>query len=157
MMLMLTNGYRRIPAYRRKIPLHVSIDNKFTDDQRVDIIQAILDWNYASNNRLFDFSDTPDTYIICEPTQVGGWTSIDAIYNKNGQWSVRNSTTYISVLMDSDALYNTVLHELGHVLGLDHALESDVMSYMLVMDTKGQAASVDRIHITNDDIRGLGY
>ena len=148
-------GYRNIPSYRRRLPLELSISPGFSNDQHLEILQAAHDWNQAAGVELFHMGTPTDTDVIPELIETGGGTYLRALYNGNGQWLVKNSTTWISTLLTGAALYNVALHELGHTLGLDHALESSVMSYILVLRPDGTAPLVDRISITADDIAGI--
>ena len=148
-------AYRNIPAFRRRLPLELAIDSRFSNNQYLEILQAAHDWNRAAGVELFHMGTSYDTNVIPEPVETGGGTYIRALYTANAHWLVKNSTTWISTRLSGAALYNVALHELGHTLGLDHALESPVMSYILVLRPDGTAPSVDRISITADDIAGI--
>jgi hypothetical protein len=148
-------AYRNIPSYRRRLPLELSISPGFSNNQYLEIIQAAHSWNQASGVELFHMGTPADTDVVPELVETGGGTYIRALYTANAHWLVKNSTTWISTRLSGAALYNVALHELGHTLGLDHALESPVMSYILVLRPDGTAPLVDRISITADDIAGI--
>ena len=148
-------GYRNIPSYRRRLPLELSISPGFSNNQYIEIVQAAHSWNQASGVELFHIGTPTDTDVVAELVETGGGTYLRALYNGNGQWLVKNSTTWISTRLTDAALYNVALHEFGHTIGLDHALESPVMSYVLVLRPDGTTPLVDRLSITADDIAGL--
>ena len=155
LLVFLVQAYRNIPAFRRRLPLELAIDSGFNNNQYLEILQAAHEWNQATGVELFHMDTPADTDVIPELVETGGGTYLHALYNGNGQWRVKNSTTWISTRLSGVALYNVALHEFGHSLGLDHALESPVMSYVLVLRPDGTAPLVDRLSITADDIAGL--
>ena len=52
-------------------------------------------------------------------------------------------------------LYNTILHEMTHAVGLDHTTSSGIMNYSLIIN-QGRIKNDDRrLYLSQDDIRGI--
>ena len=57
--------------------------------------------------------------------------------------------------LKGECLYNVILHELVHVLGLLHSDDmSSIMAYTLVVDTTGTPLPCARAHLSSDDVLG---
>ena len=60
-------AYRNIPAFRRRLPLELALDNGFTNNQRLEILQASHDWNQATGVEMFHMvtATAPSDTEVC--------------------------------------------------------------------------------------------
>src|SRR5471032_1254560 len=125
----------------------LQLDRTFGDNERTDIMRAVVDWNYVLNGYIrFDVEETSATLPV--PYNPAGWTvlriprGMDLAIRRPGEplaFTFRLSATggllpvYVDRLVGRK-LSRVMRHELGHVLGLDHDPRSHLMSPQYVDD-----------------------
>jgi len=146
------------------------------------IYEAADAWNRIANTRLLiittetlDTSDTSYTSSLRKPVnniiakkEIGAYSVIRAAY-ASPLWTVTRMNIYIdssllrldtvsNTVSNSNVLYNCMLHEFGHILGLDHPIDkrlSEVMGYVLLLDMNGNYLQTSRININSYDITDI--
>ena len=86
-----------------------------------DVFRAAFDaWSAVANIRFLEVADGPDVDIRvgmdATPPNIDGWANLDGTeahvsLDLNAPWGERSPAE----------LYNVVLHEIGHALGIDHS------------------------------------
>ena len=138
------------------------LDQKFDADEHQKIRNAVVVWNHVLNGHVrfevdpSDFGDA-ETKAQAADNKLTDW----AIVRTAGQRPKRGATSEeLAVtermptgggmmivnadLLERFSLENVILHELGHVLGLDHNPRSRLMSTDYVLDRQG---CVDKVTV----------
>ncbi len=149
-------AFRRIPAFKRRVPITLSMQG-FDRQDVVVIQQAVGAWNEALKRPVFEVGEwsAASLWIVVDARFESAGTKLVAHYGSDSLWSVQNSTTYVSSLLHGNTLFNTIEHELGHCLGLEHSSDSPIMSHQLQVNTKGVPWPSRRVAITEDDVLGV--
>lgn len=76
------------------------------------------------------------------------------LYNTNETDIIINH----KLLKSKNTIYNVLLHEVVHSIGLNHTNEFGIMNYSLTMNERNEILEDrKRIYLSIDDIRGLRY
>ena len=54
-----------------------------------------------------------------------------------------------------NTLYNVLLHEILHGLGLKHSKEKGMMNYSITVDDKGPLEDHHKLWLSSDDLEGI--
>ena len=138
------------PQFPKLIKPCPEIDNRLLDTTN----------KLSTNFPRFEISYGNDTtgYICNQKSSNFGYTSI----TKNSK--DQNTNIWISnILLDKpNTLYNVVLHEILHSMGLNHSYKQGMMNYSVRIDYNwyGRLEVLDdpeKLWISNDDRQGLRF
>lgn len=118
----------------------ISINFSETQNPDINIIMGDL----AHGGCPVDFSNATLAHGCMNDPEKWGNFAGDLHFNKNHQWSTSNSINKNEIDVETIAL-----HEIGHILGLEHSLNNN--SVLFAYYTKG---SIKRT-LTSDDIDGI--
>lgn len=159
-----TNQYGEAIQWRR-LPIQIHINNNFPTQLRAGIYKAVDTWERATGMSLFSIEEGETFRIAADSINVITFlTSYKRSSNEEGNTSIAwrgdeivdadiliNGETYSYYVDQSDKQSNKLniealmLHELGHLLGLEHSKEeASVMSPTL-------AFGADRITLSDLD------
>ncbi|KZV35370.1 Metalloendoprotein 1 precursor [Dorcoceras hygrometricum] len=144
-----------------KIRLTYHMDERVTESHKAGIVQALRAWEYVTHFRFYymsEIGDTePDIKISFKRGDHGcdnpfSETSIGIAhsfpppdgrvhFNAHKAWATDGTLYAFDV-------FTTALHELGHVLGLDHSTNTESIMFPTIV--KGQ-----RKYLHSDDIDGI--
>ena len=92
---------------------------------------------------------------ICDYKGYNGYFGYTSYYNDNKETDVSISNILFST---PNTLFNTVLHEIVHTLGLNHTDKQGMMNYKLRLNNDGYVIDDDReLWLGRDDIKGLRF
>ena len=117
-----------------------------------------------SNLRLASFEVASETNYI----QFSQINSSGSICNKNipeyGKTEIYLSNFYTEITLSNsimnlhNTLYNVLLHEMLHRLGLKHSSkEKGMMNYSITVDEKGPIEDHHKLWASNDDLAGIKF
>lgn len=159
------SGYKLFPGvYSNYHNYDFFIDPNFTNDQINVIQEAFNQWrsagapislvNYGEEGQLFDGINT--IFISTQP-QLGD-TLVKAHFDVTTGWAIFEADIRINIskISDDSSLYNIMLHELGHALGLDHSdTTNSVMGGAIPVDQMGNTIPQPKNSLHVDDLYGL--
>jgi len=123
-------AHRAAPVGTEVVP--VRIDDAFTPHQRAGILQAIKDWNQVLNGfvRLEVTTSERNGWYVAADKNSAVQPSADSVELAVTQRRPSGGGVVIVHLnrVNSLDLSNIMRHEFGHVLGLDHDDEGELMS-----------------------------
>lgn len=155
-------AFTTIPAFSRAWPVDIQVSSEFTALEIQVIAFAASTWNTALGStalRLW-YAPGPTAWkqdgasTISKHSGTGAGTYLWANYGHNA-WMILESDVIVSSALSGNAFYNTVLHELGHVLGLEHSDSSPIMGSKLTLSPNGTPLPVNLITVTADDVAGI--
>ena len=156
------HAYTTIPAYTRAWPVDIQASAEFTPADAQVIARAAQAWNAALGGAAFRVwrGGAPTTTVrdgVSTLSKYGGPGGGTYLWANYGQfrWRVVESDTYVSRALAGNALYNTLLHELGHALGLEHNGSSPIMGMKLLVAPSGEPLPMVLIPISGDDVAGI--
>ena len=157
---MCAHGFKLIPARASlRTPLHMAMSAEFSAADFTIVREAADAWNAAIDTTVLEIWDAGAQWhanTIALDGGASGNVMLHAVYSSPArQWIVLNISMTISRKLWGNALYNTALHEFGHVLGLDHSSDSRIMGSVLLLDTDGFPLPTGRITISRDDVNGV--
>lgn len=122
------------PGYYNNKPLVVSISNDFNRHYKQEIIKAIKYVDGVAEGLKFtivegsveDADINIDVGYDIQVESTPGGKYVGLAYRKTGQIYINNKTIHTM------GIKATVIHELGHILGLDHSKDITSLMYPLV-------------------------
>jgi hypothetical protein len=155
-------AYTTIPAFIRAWPVDIQASAEFTPADAQVIARVAQAWNAALGSAAIRVWRSPGlTTTVRDGVSTlskhggpGGGTYLWANYGYF-EWRVVESDTYVSRALAGNSLYNTVLHELGHALGLEHNDSSPIMRMKLLVAPNGEPLPMVLIPISGDDVAGI--
>lgn len=155
------------------LPIAVNVDRDMTLLARNEIAQAIRVWNDAAGMELFRYVDFDiQTVIVAGVPDIPGYGKVNVFRTElgrlpNGDYILGLTTRFgvttqsrhmqsALVRLDDDLsfgqFYPVMLHELGHVLGLEHALTTDSIMYHHCLESNGLIEEED-VELIQDMLR----
>jgi len=158
-LLLIARGYEVMPGYYRLAPIHIAMKGTFSADEVRIIKEAATAWNTAIGETVLVLWSIPTTgslmSIIRKAEILSGGAFVKASYTLPGRWLFQHAEVELTHALWGNTLYNTALHEFGHVLGLEHSTDSDIMNSHLWSDGFGGFIQKPRIALTADDVLGV--
>ena len=127
----------------------------FIDKRVIDDVFEITNDVRATTNYNFIYKNDENTKLtICNENLADGEIAYTQTFNNN------NKEIHIdnSLLTYDYNLYNTLYHEIGHSIGMDHSDIKGIMNYSL--DTDKHDNILDdtfKIWLSQDDINGIKF
>ena len=110
----------------------------------------LASYEVASEINHIQFSQTNPSGIICNKnTPEYGKTEI-YLSNFNTDITLSNS-----IMNLPNTLYNVLLHEILHGLGLKHSKEKGMMNYSITVDEQGPIEDHHKLWLSSDDLEGI--
>jgi predicted Zn-dependent protease len=150
LLLLLNNifGFNILNNIEIKSPKYLSLCNNI-DSKLYESIYYIQD-NVAD----FYINDYYSSGIICNininNNNIYGYTTI--LKNKKTNIYINNKLLYYE-----NNLYNVVLHEILHSMGLDHSDKPGIMNYSLKLNNNVIINDNHKLWLSKDDLNGLIY
>ena len=123
----------------------------FDEKERAVLARAAATWNevVGAPDLLRLYRGYSATHSISkEPAEVSGGTALFGNYD-HGRWRVTGRNITLSPKLRKMNLYNTILHEFGHAIGLDHG--PGVMGGYLSVDVQGNPLPASRLKISESE------
>lgn len=167
--LFIARAFTPIPGFVRDLPVHVAVNmTQFSIEEYYTIVRAANDWNNAVGRQLIaiwpDYWGTRDhsgygpymSTISKSFETPSAQTILRATYG-DGRWHVSKSETEINPRFKSFAFANTIRHEFGHCLGLDHNASSAIMGHVLILNRSSGIPLFENgpLPVETDDVMGL--
>ena len=141
----------KINCYERWWPLHFNVVG-FTAPQFEIIRQAQESWNTAlGGSNLYVWEERDESFfhpLLASNDTQSGATNLAAVYaydtqTQSGNWVITDVKIKISDKLVGNNLFNTVLHEFGHALGLQHSRDSEVMGWTMTLGVVSPRVSIN--------------
>lgn len=139
-------AFTTIPAFSRAWPVDIQVSAEFTALETQVIAFAASTWNTALGSTALRRGRPPGVSTISKHSGTYLWAN----YGYNA-WRILESDVIVSSALSGNAFHNTVLHELGHVLGLEHSDSSPIMGSKLTLSP----LPVNLITVAADDVAGI--
>jgi hypothetical protein len=108
---------------------HLEIAADFTDTQYQAIRDAALEWQDSSDNYV-TFDSAPATSDVISFQADSVW-ELRSEFGGGAigytQYEGQSSNVYLGTSLDAETFHQTVLHEIGHAIGLKHTTPGTVM------------------------------
>jgi hypothetical protein len=155
------DGFRRIPCLPAEETVTLLVSPSFSGEKAAVIIEAAETWNSVLGRpalRLLTatapLAPGLDGLSAIYPSEATGGSTAHKMSYGPGGWVRMDTDVRISEVLEGEPLYNVALHELGHVLGLDHSMPGTIMGYKLRTTQDGLPLPDTRQYLTWDDAIG---
>ena len=162
----LRNKYGNI-VYWRRYPVIIRIDSNLSDYQIESTMAAVDRWNRIANTQVFSYSiieennsndsqqTTSSVWIgecqlgrNSEQQQLLGFTNRTFLVDSYGEpIRINSGSICIWNYLSDDQWYPVVLHELGHIIGLNHDLQENSIMYPDPVNSRGNITIEDRQYL----------
>ena len=162
----LRNKYNNI-IYWRRYPIIIRIDSNLSDYQIDSTMAAVDRWNRVANAQIFSYnmiqensdssSERIDSSVWIGECQLGrnseeqqllGFTNRTFLLDSYGE-PIRINLGSICIWnhLSDDQWYPVVLHELGHIVGLNHDMQENSIMYPDPVSSTGNILNEDREYV----------
>jgi hypothetical protein len=122
-----------------KFPILYTLDDKFSGQQQAAIVKAMKSWGepfFRPVPEIPDSSAQAPIKVVCIQSGTTQWRAGDGL---NGKPPSGGGTVNIKF----DSSYDTIVHELGHVLGLSHEQDRpDGADYRKTLTVAGEITEI---------------
>jgi hypothetical protein len=145
----LVSGFKLIPAYDP--PVFLNLERCPEMDGR---LSSMLDYMKTEEIPFVNLNEIGRKTAICNADFAEIHNNIGITYPHN-----KSTIVYIAnqILSLPNTLYNVVLHEFGHVLGLHHSAKRGIMNHSITIANGRFLEDLSPIYPSIDDILGLMY